>query len=116
MTWYLDIRLTINFDNSGNGFGIFNIASSPNEFVLIRLTLNKKRTAREFRSGTSNSYENSSGLDDDQRIPFTFEEIKSGVFVVKTSENLRSGEYCFLYAAQAGNEQNGNKVFDFTVE
>ncbi|MEO8769981.1 MAG: hypothetical protein ABI402_07845 [Ferruginibacter sp.] len=91
----------------------FTKASSPNEFTLIKLK--QKRNNREFTKGKSDSYTYQTGIDEDQKIQFDFEEVKPGIFKVKPKSNLKEGEYCFIYSASVPSQYSNDKVFDFSV-
>lgn len=88
-------------------------ATSPNEFTLI--TLKPVKQNREFRMGKSDSYTSSVGIDEKQKVSFTFEEVRPGIFKVWTREPLKPGEYCFLFSASVPGAYTNNKVFDFSV-
>lgn len=90
-------------------------SSSPNEFLLVKMTTVKK--SREFITGSSNRWAGSEwGVEEKSRVPFTIEKIKPGVYKVTPNYTLQSGEYCFMYAGNASHYGiTGQKVFDFGV-
>jgi hypothetical protein len=102
-----------NNQNLDNANWWFYKASSPNEFSLIRLKV--KGGVREFTKGTSDAYTQKTGIDENQKIPTSFEEIKPGVFKVTTNEPLQAGEYSFVYSSAVPTNYLNDKVFDFSV-
>lgn len=98
--------------NSDNWF--FATATSPNEFVLVRLV--EKKGSREMIVANSNAYNASAGIPEKDKIPFNYEQVAEGVYRVTFSKKFRSGgEYCFLYASSTPSSFNNNKVFDFGI-
>lgn len=93
----------------------FSSSSSPNEFILIKLTSKKKN--REFVIGSMNAYSGvSMGVDDKLRIRFDVEKLKSGVYKVTPNVDLEVGEYCFMSAGNSNPGGSAGKVFDFGVK
>jgi len=107
---YLDISGN---QPSGTGEWWFSTASSPNEFLLVRLDQNKK--TREVVTGSANIAGTSVGVDDKNKAVFKTEKIGKGIFRIYFDEPLQ-GEYCFMYA---GNVPTGftilDKVYDFGI-
>jgi hypothetical protein len=106
----------IYFDISNNkpsetGEWWFSTATSPNEFLLVKLEQNKK--TREVVTGSANIMGASVGVDDKNKAVFKTEKISKGIFRIYFDEPLQ-GEYCFMYA---GNVPTGfsslDKVYDF---
>jgi hypothetical protein len=91
----------------------FSIATSPNEFILVKLSENKK--TREVTTGSANISGSSIGVDDKNKAVFKVEKIAPGIYKLFFEKPL-SGEYCFMYAGNvpSGFEQM-NKVFDFGI-
>ncbi|MEO0440618.1 MAG: hypothetical protein AAF067_07045 [Pseudomonadota bacterium] len=94
---------------------------SPNEFSLIKLK--RKKDRREARFGSFNIAGAKTGVMDKDRIPFNYEEIRTGVFKVTPQAELKSGEYGFIYAVSAGTGPGimaagtaTGRIFGFTVE
>ena len=108
--FYFYFKNSDNF-NSDNWF--FASATSPNEFVLVKLT--EKRSIREMIVGNSIAYNFSAGIPEKDKIPFDYIEVGEGIFKVSFSRLLRQGEYCFLYASSTPSSFNNNKVFDFGI-
>lgn len=102
-----------NTDKPGMANWWFTKATSPNEFTLIKLK--QKRNNREFSKGKSDSYSYQTGIDDEQKIQFDFEEVKPGIFKVTSKTALKEGEYCFIYSAAVPSQYSNDKVFDFSV-
>ena len=106
-------------DKEQNSFVVsnwwFTVASSPNEFLLSKLTIKKNR--RELETGKVNIYAgNSIGVDEDNTIGFEIETINDYEFKVTPSVPLLPGEYCFFYRGtvpQGG--YNNQSVFDFSI-
>ena len=92
----------------------FEKASSPNEFTLIKFT--QKKNNRQFSKGKSDSYTYQSGIDENQKVQFSFEELKPGIFKVTPKTALKEGEYCFIYSASVPSQYSNDKVFDFSVQ
>ncbi len=91
----------------------FSKETSPNEFTLIKMK--QRKNNREFSKGKSDAYTYQTGIDEDQKIQFSFEEIKPGIFKVKPKTTLKDGEYCFIYSSSVPSQYSNDKVFDFTV-
>lgn len=108
---YFDIS---NNKPSGTGEWWFSTASSPNEFLLVKLTQNNK--TREVVTGSANIMGSSIGIDDKNKASFKTERISKGIFRIFFDEPLQ-GEFCFMYA---GNVPTGfsslDKVYDFGVK
>ncbi|WP_417621749.1 hypothetical protein [Parasphingorhabdus sp.] len=94
---------------------------SPNEFSLIELK--KKKGRREARFGSFNIGGAKTGIMDKDRIPFNYEQIRTGVYKVEMIADLDPGEYGFVYAISAGSGPGimssgtaTGRIFGFTVE
>lgn len=113
---YLD-QLFNKLGNSNNTYQ----AVSPNDFKLIKLDKIKNR--REFVSGKVTmlgQYDMS--IDDKNIVNFKYEKISANTYKIKFNEDLKPGEYCFLYLGNNNNAayvqwygQNNFKVFDFGI-
>ncbi len=101
--------------NSGVSNWWFNTATSPNEFVLVKL--NAKGKKRELVTGKVNIYAGTSiGVEEKYTIPFNIEIVNETTFKVVPYDPLEPGEYCFFY--QGTIPQGGftnQSVFDFSV-
>jgi hypothetical protein len=91
-------------------------ASSPNEFVLARMT--QKETERELIVGEFGAFGASSGTRSEDTVELVIEKVEPGVYKVTTKTPLPAGEYCFFYAsgASAFNAAGTGKLFDFGVD
>lgn len=90
--------------------------TSPSEFTLIELI--KKTGRREARVGSMNIGGAKTGVMDKDRLAFTYELIRPGVFKVTPSATLKPGEYGFIYSL-AGGGANGAltaRIFDFSIK
>ena len=93
----------------------FSVASSPNEFVLVKLK--SKRRKREMEIGKVNLYAgNSIGVDEKSIIKFDIEILNDNEFKVTPAWFLEPGEYCFYYQGivPVGGYSN-QAVFDFSI-
>lgn len=93
----------------------FSVASSPNEFVLVKL--NSKGRRREMEIGTVNIYAgNSVGVNEKNVVKFDIETLSETEFKVTPSWLLSPGEYCFYYQGiiPVGGYSN-QAVFDFSI-
>jgi hypothetical protein len=91
-------------------------ATSPNEFVLVRMTVSK--TERQLIIGEAGSFGASSGTRSEDTIALKIEKLQSGVYKVTPAQLLTEGEYCFFYAAGASSfmAAGTGKLFDFGVQ
>lgn len=88
--------------------GAILMASSPNEFSLIRLT--PKSGHRESKVGNFSITGTQMGVMDKDRITFDYKQIREGVYKVTVNAPMASGEYAFLKSgALVGN------LFDFSI-
>lgn len=96
---------------------IFNYASTPNEFILVKFS-SQKNKSREVVTGSYSSSEGLSfGIDDANKIAFKYEKISQGVYKVYFEPNIKAGEYCFMYAGDTGgNSKIIQKVYDFGIK
>lgn len=93
----------------------FKAATSPNEFLLVKLSENKK--SREVTIGSANIAGASAGVDDKNKADFKMEKVAPGIYKVFFDEPLKTGEYCFMYAGtMPSGFSSMNKVFDFGIE
>jgi len=104
-------------DDAGDIYGLKNKSASPNEYVLIKLTI--KQNSRVFTTGKTNTLSgNNSGFDKKQLIDFSFEKMKPGIYKVTPKKPLLKGEYCFVDAG--GSTVMGmfmiKKVYDFGIK
>lgn len=83
-------------------------ATSPNEFVLLRME--SKKNDREVVLSSFGAYRMSTGTRTKDAVDFTTTKIAPGVYKVSVP-NLHAGEYCFFY----GTPMTRHKLFDFGV-
>ena len=93
----------------------FRTASSPNEFVLVKLTVKERKNVREIIIGKKSWVSSQDGIDPKFALPFSIEEIESNKFKV-VPENLGPGEYAFLYQGQVPQGRSNQSVFDFSIQ
>ncbi len=91
-------------------------ATSPNEFMLIQMSI--KSNTREAVMGEFGAFSGvSMGARDKDIREYSFEKIRTGIYRVVPKASLQSGEYCFYYAGNVvGFGFAGGKVFDFGVK
>lgn len=90
------------------------VATSPNEFSLLRLDQRKDR--REVAVGSFNLFGGmKSGVSDKARIAFGYEDVAPGVFKVTPNGELKPGEYGFILSMNSGGG-SGARIFDFSVQ
>ena len=99
--------------NPGADNWYFATATSPNEFVLVKMK--ERKDSREMAVGSANAYGSSSGISNKIKVQFDYTEIAEGIYKVTFKKPLEKGEYCFLYASATPARFNNNKVFDFGI-
>ncbi|MEQ1574889.1 MAG: hypothetical protein ABMA15_19760 [Vicinamibacterales bacterium] len=103
--------------NSGGFSGWLSGATSPNEFILARMTSKSKE--RELVVGEVGAFGANSGTRSKDTVDLQIDRLSGGVYRVKTSEPLEPGEYCFFYAGGLGTLGAGaasaGKLFDFGI-
>jgi hypothetical protein len=106
------------FDATGSGFSnsstFMGNVQSPNEFFLVKLKVEKK--SREIVVGKENNIKTDIGIDDDAKIPFVSKKLQNGVYQVSPTNNLKKGEYCFMFAASSMYSGQTHKVYDFSIK
>lgn len=95
-------------------------AISPNDFKLLKLT--KLKGKREYVSGKVGVF---SGVDMSASnntfsgsyfVNFKYEKVTGNTYKITLQEDLKPGEYCFLYSNNTSvYEQNKAKAFDFGI-
>lgn len=101
--------------NTGGFAGWLAGATSPNEFVLARMTSKPKE--RELIVGEFGTFGGSSGTRSKDTIDIKIDRLSGGVYRVTALKPLEPGEYCFFYAG-GGSALAGagtGKLFDFGV-
>ena len=96
--------------------GVSAVATSPNEFTLIKLA--KKKGRREARVGSMNIAGAKTGVMDKDRIAFSYGMVRPGVYKVTPEASLSPGEYGFIYAIAGGGAGGAMtaRIFDFSVQ
>lgn len=106
-------------NNQGGDTGIFNwwfrMASNPNEFVLVKLTVKERKNLREIITGKNSWITSSSGIDPKYALNFNIETIEGNKFKV-TPDALEPGEYCFIYQGAVPQGRDNQSVFDFSIQ
>lgn len=106
--FYFEQSSTFKSDN-----WFFATATSPNEFVMVKLKA--KKDSREVTIGSSNAYGSQSGISSKDKIPFEYTEEAPGIFKVFFKRPIDKGEYCFTYASSNPSRYSNDKVFDFSI-
>ena len=106
------------FDTAAKGFSnsntLFGTVQSPNEFFLVKMKVEKR--SREIVVGKENSIKSDIGIDDDIKVAFTSKKLRKGAYEVTPAFFLKSGEYCFMFAASSMYGGQSHKVYDFSVK
>lgn len=104
-----------NTSNMGWNNWWFFSATSPNEFVLVKLDVRGRK--RELKTGSVNLYAGMNiGVDENYIIPFDIIPVNEYTYKVVPKNSLEPGEYCFFY--QGTIPQGGftnQSVFDFSI-
>lgn len=95
--------------NSTGVQAYFTGATSPNEFVLLRME--SKKNDREVILASFGAFRASTGTQEKDSVAFTATKVAPGVYKVSIPA-LKPGEYCFYY----GTTLNQHKLFDFGVD
>ena len=103
--------------NTGGFTGWLSGATSPNEFILARMTSTSKD--RELIVGEVGAFGANSGTRSKDTVDIQIDRLSGGIYRVKASERLEPGEYCFFYAggvsALGSGGTSGGKLFDFGI-
>jgi hypothetical protein len=103
--------------NTGGFTGWLSGATSPNEFVLARMT--SKSKDRELIVGEIGAFGGNSGTRSKDTVDLQIDRLSGGIYRVKASEPLEAGEYCFFYAggvsALGAGGAGAGKLFDFGI-
>lgn len=97
----------------------FTNATSPNEFMLVKLLTSKdKKGGRDVIVASGNDYAGTAqGVDEKQRVSFKYTKLENGIYEIYFEEDLESGEYCFMYAGSMSASGSANpKVYDFGIK
>jgi hypothetical protein len=90
-------------------------AQSPDEFTLITFKL--KGDGRELDVGKASAYEGSvlsfrKGINPKSTVRVDADDLGNGIFRVKPSQPLVSGEYAFVFTGASG----AARIYDFSVK
>jgi hypothetical protein len=104
--------------NTGGFSGWLAGATSPNEFVLARMTSTSKD--RELVVGEWGAFGGNSGTRSKDTVDLQIEKLTGGVYRVRPAAALDPGEYCFFYAGGVSalgalGGGNAGKLFDFGI-
>lgn len=102
--------------NTGGFTGWLSGATSPNEFVLAKMSAKDKE--RELIVGEFGAFGASTGTRSKDTVEFKAERMSGGAYRVTLLDRLTPGEYCFFYASGASALGAGatGKLFDFGVD
>jgi len=112
-------KLGAGLSHTGGGFaGWLNGASSPNEFVLARMT--PKDKGRELVLGEFGMWGASSGTRSQDTVEMSIERLEPGLYRVVTGPLEPGREYCFFHSTGAQTPGVGTAsagtLFDFGVD
>ncbi len=95
--------------------GMNTVVTSPAEFTLVRLM--RKDGRREARVGSMNIGGSKTGVMDKDRLPFTHQMLRPGVYQVDVGQTLPPGEYGFIFSLAGGGTGGAMtaRIFDFRV-
>lgn len=93
----------------------FSVASSPSEFVLVRLATKKGK--RELGTGEIDLYSgNFKGVDSKDIVECNIDAISETEFMVTPQKPILPDEYCFFYLGAVTQKGfNNQAIFDFTI-
>ncbi len=98
----------IDVDNGKSGPNV----RSPNEFMLVKMKQGKND--RELVVGKANSIGSDQGIDDKQKVQFTYSKVQRGLYEVSPNATLLVGEYCFIYITPSDQGPSYN-AYDFSI-
>ncbi len=98
------------------GFGGTRMITSPMQFSL--LSLEEKKDHRETTVGEVGMASSSAGSDEKRAFLFNAERIRSGIYKVAPTQDLKPGEYAFISATRGAGTATGTTVviYDFGVD
>jgi hypothetical protein len=106
------------FEEKSHGLsyvGFWAGASSPNEFVLARLS--PRKDERELVVGEAGIFGGSVGPQSKDTVELKIERLAPGTYRVTPEGPMQPGEYCFFYAGTGGPAgPSGGKLFDFGID
>jgi hypothetical protein len=65
--------------------------------------------------GKENNIKSDVGIDDDVKVTFNSKKLSKGVYEITPAVPLKSGEYCFMFAASSMAAGQTHKVYDFSI-
>jgi uncharacterized protein (UPF0548 family) len=65
--------------------------------------------------GKENNIKSDMGIDDDVKLAFTSKKTSKGIYEITPSVPLKTGEYCFMFAASSMAAGQTHKVYDFSI-
>lgn len=91
-----------------------------NDLVLARMEVRAEKNDRRLAVGKEDFFGGKkSGLDPKAYVPVTVEKVAAGIFKIVPAQDLKRGEYCFLFGRLASREalKRGDvDLFDFGVK
>lgn len=118
--FYFDVANSSLSNRGGSTFWMSGSVTSPAEFSLVKLKVKKNR--REVKVGNFSITGAKSGVMDKDQIAFDYKRLAPGVFEVTPINDLKPGEYGFLYSSQTGGGVGAagvgaqtSRVFDFSI-
>jgi len=105
-----------NSNTQGSSNSVFQTASSPTEFILVHLE--SKKNDREIPTAGGPYAGASASVRPKEAVPFTHEEVAPGIFKVQPREDVKPGEYGFLYGGNFVGfvPAGGGWLFDFGID
>lgn len=96
--------------------GTNTIVTSPSQFTLAHLV--QKQGRREAQVGSQNLGGSKEGVMDHDRVEFTYDLVRPGVYKAIPKAPLEPGEYGFLFALTNNGTEGAlsARIYDFTVE
>jgi hypothetical protein len=80
--------------------------------MLVKIK--KGKNDRELVVGKSNSLGSDEGIDDKEKIQFTYNKVQRGLYEVSPNNPLIPGEYCFMYITPSDQGPSYN-AYDFSI-
>jgi hypothetical protein len=114
------LYISENVDLAGNNRSniqhqqFFSSAQSPQDFALVKLTVDENKETRWIKTGSMSLADGYSfSIKAKEYIDFEWENSKKkGEFIIKTE--LKSGEYAFVFVGTSA--YSNNSIFTFSVE
>lgn len=96
----------------------FRATTSPKEFVLVSLKVNKGKQIREIETGKANLWVGTDmGVKEGASVECDIQDLGDGKFKVTPKISLPVGEYCFFYKGTIPQGGFTNQsVFDFSIQ